>query len=122
MKYHVRRIWFLVITMVLTGIPMWLTGYQSYNTYAYYAFGILSLLSFLFILFTYCPWKELLKMQLLGFFFAWVVKVILDIREDPSNHNLLPFELVILLLVAFIVTSIGIGLALLLQFIRGRLR
>jgi hypothetical protein len=122
MKYHVRRIWFTIVTMILTGLPLWLSSYQSFNTYSYYSLGILSILSFIFLAFSYCSWKDLFKMQMLGFFLAWVIKVVIDATKDPTSHNLLPFELAIMLFIAFIATSIGIGLAVLVQFLRGRVR
>jgi hypothetical protein len=46
-----------------------------------------------------------------GFFIAYIIKIVIDLISDPTDHNLLPFELVFVAFIIICLTSAGIALA-----------
>ena len=78
----------------------------NYLTMAGLAFG----LAFLLVLGLGRSWWRVAFSLLLGVFGGHMAVVVLDVSADPTNHNLLPFEFVILSVVvspAFVGAFLG---------------
>ena len=90
---------FISIVMI-SGLPWWLINYHTYTSnhnFTYLSFSLLALtISFIFFKFDYKFWNVLM-MSLLAHQLALIVKVVIDIFENSTNHNLLPFEMIIYL-------------------------
>ena len=86
--------------VTISGLPLWLINYHSYTSnhnYTYLSFFLLVLtISFIFFKFDYKFWNVFM-MSLLAHQLALIVKVVIDIFENSTNHNLLPFEMIIYL-------------------------
>ncbi|MES2372607.1 MAG: hypothetical protein V4557_08510 [Bacteroidota bacterium] len=100
-------------SVLITGLPLWLTSYQELT-----AGNIIKVSGALSIAITWVagvlPGKQYLKIVSAvsgGFFMAYVIKIIIDLINNPTDHNLWPFELVIIAFIIICVTSAGIALA-----------
>lgn len=86
--------------VAISGLPLWLINYHTYTSnhnYTYLSFFLLVLtISFIFFKFDYKFWNVFM-MSLLAHQLALIVKVVIDIFENSTNHNLLPFEMIIYL-------------------------
>ena len=86
--------------VTISGLPLWLINYHTYTSnhnFTYLSFSLLVLtISFIFFKFDYKFWNVLM-MSLLAHQLALIVKVVIDIFENSTNHNLLPFEMIIYL-------------------------
>lgn len=85
-----------VLILLASGLPWWLIGYKSYtltSAYTYLSIGGCMLGALLLSLFTRLPFKEILITAIAAHMIAFGIKVILDMLEDRTNHNLLPFEI-----------------------------
>ncbi len=86
--------------VTISGLPWWLINYHTYTSnhnFTYLSFSLLVLtISFIFFKFDYKFWNVLM-MSLLAHQLALIVKVVIDIFENSTNHNLLPFEMIIYL-------------------------
>ena len=86
--------------VTISGLPLWLINYHTYTSnhnYTYLSFFLLVLtISFIFFKFDYKFWNVFM-MSLLAHQLALIVKVVIDIFENSTNHNLLPFEMIIYL-------------------------
>jgi hypothetical protein len=100
-----KLIVFLVLVCV-SGLPWWLTNYQMYINNA--NFSIYSVI-ILAIAAGYIKYKtnhgiwETLFVVMSSHQVALIIKFIKDGIEDPTNHNLAPFEMIIFLMVDFII-------------------
>ena len=86
--------------VTISGLPLWLINYHTYTSnhnYTYLSFFLLVLtISFIFFKFDYKFWNVFM-MSLVAHQLALIVKVVIDIFENSTNHNLLPFEMIIYL-------------------------
>ena len=86
--------------VTISGLPLWLINYHTYTSnhnYTYLSFFLLVLtISFIFFKFDYKFWNVFM-MSLLAHQLALIVKVVIDIFENSTNHNLLPFDMIIYL-------------------------
>ncbi len=86
--------------VTISGLPLWLINYHTYTSnhnYTYLSFFLLVLtISIIFFKFDYKFWNVFM-MSLLAHQLALIVKVVIDIFENSTNHNLLPFEMIIYL-------------------------
>ena len=86
--------------VTISGLPLWLINYHTYTSnhnYTYLSFFLLVLtISFIFFKFDYKFWNVFM-MSLLAHQLALIIKVVIDIFENSTNHNLLPFEMIIYL-------------------------
>lgn len=79
-----------------SGIPWWITDYATYSLssiYTYVSIGSCMAGALLLALFTDLKYVEKLLTALFAHMMAFLVKLLLDWREDPTNHNLFPFEM-----------------------------
>jgi len=99
-----------IISLVLTGIFLWLSSYipllknwKAIATFVLLLALITTLLS-----------KETGKMIVLavscGYMGAYIIRIIIDVISDPTSHNLLPFEIILLTLNILPAALIGFGL------------
>ena len=92
--------------VIISGLPWWFIDYHTYTSIhvnTYLSFALVAICaSFIFYKFQYKFWNVLL-LSLAAHQLALIIKVIIDIFEDSSNHNLLPFEMIIYLFFDFII-------------------
>lgn len=94
-----------------SGIPWWITDYATYSLssiYTYVSIGSCMAGALLLALFTDLKFLEKLGTALASHMMAFLVKMLLDWREDPTNHNLFPFEMVFYLLIDGVGSSVFI--------------
>lgn len=102
---------FLLATLA-AGLPIW---FLSYHTYTKGMFTIISeVLVFLLAAYAAFQIKDRNKIIFFtvagGFILAVVLKIIIDILINPTDHNLWPFELILYMMAAFIFSGVGVGL------------
>lgn len=79
-----------------SGIPWWITDYATYSlssVYTYVSIGSCMAGALILALFTDLKFFIKLGTALASHMMAFMVKMLLDWREDPTNHNLFPFEM-----------------------------
>ena len=85
-----------------SGIPWWITDYATYSLSSIYtnvSIGSCMAGALLLALFTDLKYVEKVLTALIAHMMAFLVKLLLDWREDPTNHNLFPFEMVFYLFI-----------------------
>jgi hypothetical protein len=97
---------------VVSGLPMWFTNYATYSNnsqvFLLYGGGVCAIGSGLLAYYTkHKTWKVIFFLAA-AHQLAFIGKVFIDGREDPTNHNLLPFEMIILLAVDLLF-SLGVA-------------
>jgi energy-converting hydrogenase Eha subunit A len=104
--------WLLLISVLTTGAPIWFLSYGTFvNTKIIWLSGALTLLlALLFCLITKEQNKRIFFTTAIGFITATIIKIIIDIIYDSTNHNLLPFEVIYYAIIAFLAATIGVGL------------
>jgi hypothetical protein len=95
--------------VILSGLPMWLSSYTQYLNHLWItgcsvlvcaiAAGIIAFKT------AYKKAGITLYMALANQA-ALLIKIVLDCIPDPSNHNLAPFEMVLLFIADFVVIGI----------------
>jgi len=101
-----------LLAFLATGLPIWFVSYHTYTK------GMLTIISevLVFLLATYASFqtknknKSILFIVAGGFILGIIVKIIIDILINPTDHNLWPFELVLYLMAAFLFSGAGVGL------------
>ena len=99
MKTKTMVIVFIVIVM-LTGTPMWVVDYGQYaNNYRIPFSGVIiaAVCAYILAYNTVHKKSKLTLYVIAAHQLAFLIKVYIDCLEDPTNHNLLPFEMLILL-------------------------
>ncbi len=102
---------FIAATLA-AGLPIW---FLNYHTYSKGMFMIISEV-LVFLLATYMAFRVKDKNKTIfftvagGFILAIILKIVIDIFIDPSNHNLWPFELILFMIAAVIFSGAGVGL------------
>lgn len=105
-----------------SGIPWWITDYATYSlssVYTYVSIGSCLLGSLILALVSDLKFVEKILTALGAHMIAFIGKLLLDWREDPTNHNLFPFEM------AFYLFIDGVGAVVLVMmgtFIRKQIR
>ena len=107
--YNLRIVIFSVF--FACGIPLWL--FSPLNKSLKFSYCFLFVLSFLFKIKINMKNNKLFFSLLIGLLCGYIVKLSIDFQKDPSSHNLLPFEIIMLLFVCAIIILVGIGLGLL---------
>lgn len=82
--------------ILASGIPWWITDYATYSlssVYTYFSIGSCLLGALILALITDLKFIEKLGIALVSHMIAFMVKLIIDTQEDPTNHNLFPFEM-----------------------------
>lgn len=106
-----KRLQFFLLLTLASGLPAWLSSYSAYLHNPFIA-GFPILLCA--IAAGWLSWTTRYSYwSLLGFTFAahtlaFMGKVTIDCIADPSNHNLLPFEILMYLIIDFVLFSIVI--------------
>jgi membrane protein implicated in regulation of membrane protease activity len=96
--------WYVFIAaFFVSGMPMWFTNYATYsgNSGIFLLYGGIVCAVASGILAHYAKhktWKIIFFMAL-AHQLAFIGKVFIDGMEDRSNHNLLPFEMIIFLVI-----------------------
>lgn len=86
-----------LLILLASGLPWWLTDYRTYSlnsTNTYISIGSCFLGAFILSLFTGLSFIEKLATPLIAHLIAFVIKLVIDGLEDPTNHNLFPFEII----------------------------
>ncbi len=102
---------FLLATLA-AGLPIWFVSYHSFSQ------GMFTIISevLVFLLATYAAFQIKDKNKIIfftiagGFILAIILKIIIDIFMNPSDHNLWPFELILYMIAAFLFSGVGVGL------------
>ena len=102
---------FLLATLA-AGLPIWFISYHTYTK------GMLTIISevLVFLLAAYAAFQIKDKNKIIffavagGFILAIILKIIIDIFINPSDHNLWPFELILYMMAAFLFSGAGVGL------------
>jgi len=97
-----------------SGIPWWMTDYRTYLTnvsYSYASMGFCMLGALMLGLFTDLKYKEKVITALVSHMIAFLSKVFQDGLENKSNHNLLPFEMVFIIVKEglFVLALVALG-------------
>lgn len=101
-----------LLALLAAGLPIWFVSYHTYTK------GMLTIISevLVFLLAGYTSFQTKDKNKIIlftvagGFILAIVLKIVIDIFIDPTDHNLWPFELVLYMIAAFIFSGAGVGL------------
>ena len=89
------------LIFLASGIPWWIIDYNTYLSnisYSFASMGLCMLGALILGSFTDLKYKEKVMVALASHMLAFLSKVFLDTLEDPTNHNLFPFEIIIFLI------------------------
>jgi hypothetical protein len=113
-----QKLLILGLLIILSGLPWWLTNYEVYTHNPYISIWSVSVIVILGGVIKYLSnhkKREIILVVLGAHQFSFLIKVYIDGFEDRTNHNLLPFEMIIFLFIdAFLLvisTSIGEAIA-----------
>ena len=109
--------WLFLIAVITAGGPIWFISYDSFTTKRVILIsGILTVvLALLSSLLTNEQNKKIIYTIVSGFIVATIIKIIIDSISDPSSHNLLPFEIIYYMVIAFLSAGIGVSVGLLIK-------
>jgi hypothetical protein len=99
MKIKTMFIVFIAI-VILTGTPMWVVDYNQYANNGLIPFSGVVIAAFCAGILAYNTVHKKSKLTfyvIAAHMVAFLIKVFIDCSKDPTNHNLLPFEMLILL-------------------------
>lgn len=85
-----------IAMVILTGIPMWSVDYNQYSNNSMIAFSSVAIAAVCAGILAYktVHRKRNLILYITGaHMLSLLIKVLIDCREDPTNHNLFPIEL-----------------------------
>jgi hypothetical protein len=102
--------------VLAAGIPYWKLSYDEINRGHFAVLPgalLLGFLTLVLVLIEAAPAKQIALVMLLSVPAIDVVKIIKDTATDPTTHNLLPFELVIVAIsgALVVVPAVLLGLA-----------
>jgi hypothetical protein len=110
----------LFISGAIAGIFIWLQLYfpllKQWTAIVIFT-GFLALI---IKLITKLPNKIILLIVPGGFMGAYIIKVIIDVISDPTSHNLLPIEIILLSIIIVLAVLIGLGIGMLIKVITGK--
>ena len=103
----------LLVSVLITGLPLWLSTYQELSAgRIIWVSGVLALI--ITWIASVLSGNKYLRIVLTvqgGFFIAYIIKIVEDLAHNPTDHNLLPFELIFVGLISICTTFSGIALA-----------
>ena len=94
----------------ISGLPWWLTNYPTYTSntiYSIYSVVILAIAAGYIKYTTKHGFWETILVAMSSHQVALIIKFIKDGFEDPTNHNLAPFEMIIYMVIDFIILLIS---------------
>lgn len=101
----------LIVATLAAGLMFWPVPYSEldYTSTSHLTTWIISALiaGFIGVILLRKSTKHSTIVVTTGFLLAVIIKVNIDYFDDPSNHNLVPFELLITLLIALPPAFIG---------------
>lgn len=101
----------LIVATLATGLMFWPVPYSEldYTSTSHLTTWIISALiaGFIGVILLRKSTKHTTLLVTTGFLLAVIIKVNIDYFDDPTNHNLVPFELLITLLIALPPAFIG---------------
>ncbi len=105
---------FLLVVLTV-GFPMWLISYSQYEKNIFIPVILCGLCAAILVYKTvHNKWKIMLFV-IAAHQVAFLLKVIIDWISDPTNHNLLPFEIIILIIFDALACAIGVAIGLFLR-------
>jgi len=109
------------ITIVATGICIWISTDHSHNNDFTIPFALTVLFVPVFTILTELQIDKIAAATIIGVIIALIIKIIIDWQFDPTSHNLFPFEIVIDLFAISIASLIGAAIGFIYRkFIKGR--
>ncbi|MEN9701929.1 MAG: hypothetical protein RIR55_1266 [Bacteroidota bacterium] len=99
--------------MILSGIPWWVTNYASLTHKPFITISsilILGLFAGILKYITKHSFWELVFVGLSVHQLAFIIKIYIDGLEDPTNHNLAPFEMLLYLLIDLFICICFVGI------------
>jgi hypothetical protein len=106
---------FFVITLICTGIFLWLQFYYSSLKHWNATAIFVMLLAFIFTLLSREINKTIISAVACGYMGAYIIEIIIDVISDSTSHNLWPFEIILLSLTTVLSALIGFGLGYLIK-------
>ena len=118
-KMILKMKWVIFLVIVIaTGIPWWITNYHQYTGSILYTITSVIICGIASLILTFITAHKKVKIvfySCAALMVAFLIKVYIDGREDPTNHNLVPFEMVIIGAVGLLACTIGAIIGTLLQ-------
>lgn len=99
-----------LVTAIVTGIFIWFSLSHNHNNDFTIPFFLAVFLAFGFSILTQLELSKVVLATTIGETVALMIEIIIDVRSDPSSHNLFPFEVVIDLIVISFASLIGAGI------------
>jgi hypothetical protein len=100
----------LLLIVLFTGGPWWMIDYTTYLNNKIFTFASIIILTFaVFIIKATTAHKkrEIILIALGAHQLALIIKMVIDGYADPTNHNLAPFEMLIILILDSIFCTLG---------------
>ena len=110
-----RLKWYVFTAVfIVSGFPMWLTDYTGYSDYAslfmFYSGIICAAGTGTLVYYSKHKTYKIVLFMAAAHQLAFIVKVFIDSIQDSTNHNMLPFEIIVLLgidlIFSFIIAAI----------------
>jgi hypothetical protein len=117
-KQEKTKAFFLMV--LFSGIPWWVTDYNTYQKkpiYTTVSFLIIAICAGYIKATSKHRKREILLAALGAHQIALIIKMVFDGLGDPTNHNLAPFEMLMILVADFVVCLISIYMVVLAQFL-----
>ncbi len=110
MNWKQKTLVFIAI-VIIAGIPMWLSTYTQYLNnplFSVYAIAITSVTAGILAFKTKDKKRYILLYTMGAHQVAFIIKMIIDCNADPTNHNMAPFEMIILIIADAVFGSIAV--------------
>ena len=85
----------ILITFLVTGIFIWFSSYHNHNNDFTIPLLLTVFFALAFSILTELQLRKIVLATMIGVIIALIIKIIIDLRFDPTSHNLFPFEIVI---------------------------
>ena len=108
MNWNQKIIVFIAI-VIIAGVPSWLSTYTQYlnNTlFSIYAIAVTAISAGILAFKTKDKKRYILLYTMGAHQVAFIIKMIIDCSADPTNHNMAPFEMIILIIADGIFSTI----------------
>ena len=108
MNWKQKIIVFIAI-VIIAGVPSWLSTYTQYlnNTlFSIYAIAVTAISAGILAFKTKDKKRYILLYTMGAHQVAFIIKMIIDCSADPTNHNMAPFEMIILIIADGIFSTI----------------
>jgi hypothetical protein len=120
MNLKMKIIIFIAI-VCFSGLPMWFTTYTQFinnSLFSFYSILVTAICGSILGFVTIHKFFKILFFVIAAQQISFLIKVYLDCRIDPTNHNLVPFEIIILFIEDFVVCAIGVAIGVSLRTIK----